>query len=140
MALLLAEWGLFTDACNISMGNVVSEGGLKVYHCPIGHSLRALHRDILRFSGGKHPAGASPSPTPTPVLGASAIPPGPPPGIVISRRSAAMVGDDFVLAHIRSTRWLFELALPAGLAGAAASCLLFLVLALLVYPLWKGWL
>ena len=99
---------------------------------------RARLRAILRYSGGMHPAGASPSPTPTPVLGASAIPPGPPPGIVISRRSAAMVGDGFVLAHIRSTRWLLELALPAGLAGAAASWLLFLVLALLVYPLRDG--
>ena len=35
-------------------------------------------------------------------------------------------------------RWLLEPVLPAGLAGAAASWLLFLVLALLVYPLWDG--
>ena len=35
-------------------------------------------------------------------------------------------------------RWLLELVLPAGLAGAAASWLLFLVLALLVYPLRDG--
>ena len=58
---------------------LLSEGGLEVCHFPIGHPLRALLRDILRSStGGMHPAGASPFPTPTPVLGASAIPPGPP--------------------------------------------------------------
>ena len=82
-------------------GQRVSEGGLEVYHCPTGHpapSQASCYPPVLR---GYASCWGQSFPNPNPGAGRVRHSTGPPPGFVITRRSAAVVGDDTVLSYVK---------------------------------------